>query len=568
MFIQYICEGIMLKHLSINNFAIVKETTLSLHTGMSVITGETGAGKSIGIDALSLCLGARAESSMLRYGEKRIEVVAIFDLSDSPEAMKWLQFHQFDDIDLPLQCTIRRIVHQDGRSRAFVNQIPISLTNLKELTSNLVQINGQHSSYQLIKPEHQLSLLDAYCNNELLLKNHLAAYNQWSEAKREFKQFAQNKNAIEARRQLLHYQVEELNEFNLLEDEFEQLEQQHHILASSDQLSQLMQSLQQLLSENDTVNIESLLFKASKYSQELVSINSKYQSVENMLNDAFIQVQESITELNMFSSSIENDPELLLDIESRLSHAMQLSKKHNVLPRELFAHHQLLKRQLADLGNVHGNEQLLQDKISQYEKLLAQSATNLYQSRMQGAKRFATHVTKLLNELAMEHAKFTINLQHDLTQISPQGADEITFCLRSNLGQPSQPIAKIASGGELSRIALAINVVTADVHAVPTMIFDEIDVGISGATASVVGRLMRQLSEKIQILCITHLPQVAAYGHHHFSVEKATINDKTETKIQSLDSQHRITALARLLGGSETKELALANAKELLAHAS
>ncbi len=558
----------MLTHLNINNFAIVNQLNLPLQSGMSVITGETGAGKSIAIDALGLCLGERCESSMIRHGQERGEVRATFQISSDSAAMQWLQQHELEDLDSPNQCSLRRVIRNDGRSKAFINNCPIPASQLRELGALLIQINGQHSSQRLLKSEEQLILLDQFCDNQQRLQQMNEAYQAWKQAKQQLKNFQQQLAENEAKRQLLQYQVEELDEFNLQVDEYPQLEEQQRCLANTERLTQLSQAVSMLLNENEAVNIESMLNKAGHYCEELSQISQQFEGLQSLLQDALIQVQEAAFELHSISSNLEQDPYLLAEVEQRLSTALQLAKKHHIDPEQLCQHHSDLKHQLNELIDLSDGEQLLQQKLASAVVTLQQCSEALYQARSQGAKTLSTQITQVIKQLAMENAEFEITVNHNEQIIGNQGADEIIFMLRSNLGQPSQPLAKIASGGELSRIALAIQVLTADKLATPTLVFDEVDVGISGATATVVGKLMQQLGKKCQILCVTHLPQVAAYGHQHFSVQKFTHNGETVTEMTALDAKTRIHALSRLLSGSEVTDTTLANAKELLQLAS
>ncbi|MGV6989347.1 DNA repair protein RecN [Testudinibacter sp. P80/BLE/0925] len=554
----------MLIHLNIQNFAIVNQLDLALQQGMSVITGETGAGKSIAIDALGLCLGERAESSMIRHGQERGEVRATFDISLNSAAQQWLQQYELEDLDLPTFCNLRRVIRNDGRSKAFINNYPVPVAQLRELGGLLIQINGQHSSQRLLKSEAQLTLLDQFCDNQVRLQQMSDSYQQWKQAKQQLKTFQQQLTENEAKRQLLQYQVEELNEFNPQADEYQQLEQQHNCLANAEQIAQLSQSISMLLNENESVNIESMLNKSERYCEELLGMSNQYANLRSLLQGALIQVQEAASELQNLTSNIEQDPYLLAEVEQRLGTTLQLAKKHHIEPEQLAQHHAQLKLQLTELADLNEGEAQLQQQLESAVSAMRQAAEALYQARQDGAKKLSSEITGVIKQLAMENAEFDIRIQHNPSAVNGLGADEIVFMLRSNLGQLSQPLAKIASGGELSRIALAIQVLTADKMATPTLIFDEVDVGISGATAAVVGRLMRQLGKKCQILCVTHLPQVAAHGQHHFSVQKFTRNGETITEMTALNGKERIHALSRLLSGSEVTNATLANAKELL----
>ena len=554
----------MLTQLTINNFAIVRQLEIELTKGMSVITGETGAGKSIAIDALGLCLGQRIETSMVREGQERAEICATFFIEPTNPAYQWLQEQELQDPDNPSDCILRRVINADGRSKAFINSTPVSASQLKEIGQYLIHINGQHASQLLLKNDYQLQLVDSFAHHHDLLAQMREDYRAWKNLQTQVKTFQQKVAENEAKKQLLQYQVEELDEFALRPNEYLELEEDQRRLSNSEQLTQLSQSALQLLSENETVSIDSMLYRATQYIDELSELDPRYVSVQTMLNDALIQVQEATSEVQHLASHIEQDPMLLQEIEQRLGQALQLARKHNVKPEELVEWHQKLKAELTALLDFsESEERLILEEKAAFEKM-QNTAKQLHESRCQAAEKLAQQVTNSIKGLAMENAEFFIEVNSDLTKVAANGADNIVFTLRSNLGQQAQPLAKVASGGELSRISLAIQVLTSDQSAIPTLIFDEVDVGISGKTASVVGKLLRQLGDKCQVLCVTHLPQVACHGHHQFNVEKFTVGDKTETKMTALSQEERVPALARLLGGSKITELALANAQEML----
>ena len=554
----------MLTQLTINNFAIVRQLEIELAKGMSVITGETGAGKSIAIDALGLCLGQRVESSMVRDGQERAEICASFYIEPHNPAFQWLQEQELQDPDNPSDCILRRLINADGRSKAFINSTPVSAAQLKEIGQYLIHINGQHASQLLLKNDYQLQLVDSFAQHSDLLNQMREDYRAWKNLKTQVKTFRQKVTENEAKKQLLQYQVEELDEFNLRPNEYLELEEDQRRLSNSEQLTQLSQSALQILSENETVNVDTMLYRATQYINELVELDPHYAGAQALLNDALIQVQEATNEIQNLSSGIEQDPMLLQEIEQRMGQALQLAKKHNVKPQDLVECHHKLKAELATLVDFSESEETLiaQEKVA-FTQMLA-TATALSASRKKAADKLAQQVTKYIKQLAMENAEFYIEVDADNDNISANGVDAVLFTLRSNLGQPAQPLAKVASGGELSRISLAIQVLTSDQSAIPTLIFDEVDVGISGSTASVVGKLLRQLGDKCQVLCVTHLPQVACCGHNQFNVEKFIIDKKTETKMTALSQEERVPALARLLGGSQITELALANAREML----
>ncbi|MDG6855548.1 DNA repair protein RecN [Glaesserella parasuis] len=553
----------MLTQLTINNFAIVRHLTLELNEGMSVITGETGAGKSIGIDALGLCLGYRSESSMIRNGADKADISATFSMQPTSPAYLWLKEHELLDEDNPQECILRRMINQEGRSKAFVNNHPIPVSQLRELGQYLIHLNGQHAPQLLLKSEYQLEVVDNYANLHPLLAEMATQYHSWQKLHKQVKNFHQQCQENEARKQLLQYQVEELDEFAIKEGEFEQLEEDHARLANSEQLTELSQSVLNLLSD-DNANVDTMLYRAIRDLEELVEVDSQYQSALEMLNEALIQVQEASSEINHLANKIEQDPELLNELDQRISQTMQLARKHHITPDKLWQKHLGLKQELQTLLDFAENEeQLIADEQQAYQQCV-ELAEKIYHKRVDAGQKLSAQVTKQIKQLAMENGEFFIDIQHNLDKLSANGADFVEFNLRSNLGQNAQPLAKIASGGELSRISLAVQVLTANKLSTPTIIFDEVDVGISGPTATVVGRLLRQLGKKCQVLCVTHLPQVASHGNHHFNVQKQVENNQTETKMSLLTPKERVKALARLLGGEKITDAVLANAQEML----
>lgn len=553
----------MLTQLTINNFAIVRHLNLELSEGMSVITGETGAGKSIAIDALGLCLGYRSESSMIRNGADKADITATFQMQPNSPAYLWLKEHELLDEENSHECILRRMINLEGRSKAFVNNRPLPISQLRELGQYLIHLNGQHAPQLLLKSEYQLELVDNYAGIHNLLGKMQEQYNKWRKLHQQVKNFRQQCKENEARKQLLQYQVDELDEFDIKEGEFEEMEETHTRLSNSEELTEISQSVLDLLSD-DNSNADSLIYNAIRYLEDLVDVDINYQSSLDMLNEALIQVQEASSEVRALADSIEQDPELLAELDERISRAMSLAKKHYVSPNELWQHHSVLQDELQKLVDFEDNEdQLIADEKKAYRECVA-LAEQIYQERVSAAQKLAEQVTSQIKALSMENSEFYIDIQHDVKKLTPNGADLVEFNLRSNLGQNAQPLAKIASGGELSRISLAVQVLTANKLSTPTIIFDEVDVGISGIAATTVGRLLRQLGNKCQVLCVTHLPQVASHGHQHFNVQKYVKDNQTETQMSLLSEQERVNALARLLGGSKITDAVLANAQEML----
>ncbi|MGI1998557.1 DNA repair protein RecN [Shewanella frigidimarina] len=551
----------MLCQLSINNFAIVRFLELDFKAGMTSITGETGAGKSIAIDALGLCLGNRSDANTVRPGASKTEVSARFTLHDVPLAKRWLED---SDLDADDECILRRTINSDGRSRAYINGNPVPVTQLKAIGHLLIGVHGQHAHHAMLKSEHQLNLLDHYANHKILLGSVSASYQRCKQVENELKHLEQAQHERISRQQLLQYQVEELNEFNLGLEEFDEIEQEHKRLANGTDLIERCQAGLHLLTESDEGNIESLLNKVASIADTLQGYDESLAPISTMISDALIQVQESASEIESYLSSLELDPEHFAYLEKRLSTAMQLARKHHVSADKLALHHQTLMNELTELADDETKLDGIRQQLEATRNAYLTNAQKLSQSRSRYAKELDKLVTQSIHELNMPKGKFTIQINHNPDNISVNGCDSIEFMVTTNPGQPLQPISKVASGGELSRIGLGIQVITAKKVATPTLIFDEVDVGISGPTASVVGRMLRSLGESTQVLCVTHLPQVAGNGHQHMFVNKFNKGGNTETTMQTLDKDQRVNELARLLGGDVITENTLANARELL----
>ncbi|KFZ37175.1 recombination and repair protein [Shewanella mangrovi] len=552
----------MLCQLSVTNYAIVRFLELDFSAGMTTITGETGAGKSIAIDALGLCLGNRADTASVRPGADKAEVSARFSLADVPLAKRWLEDN---DLELDNECILRRTVTADGRSRGYINGNPVPVAQLKLLGALLIGIHGQHAHHALLRSDQQLQLLDSYAGHNLLIEAAAKSYHNLRHAQQQLAELAQSAQERHARRQLLSYQVEELNDFALGEHEYSELENEHKRLANSTALAENLQASLMLLSDDDDANLESMLNKVLGITEELVSYDDTLGSVNNMLNEALIQVQESRSELQHYADNLEMDPEYFAELESRLSKAMQLSRKHHVAPEELYQHHQSL---VVELTSLDSNDELLeqlQAEVGLYLAQYQQAAQKLSSSRQRHAKALDKLVTESIRELNMPKAKFTIEVNFDAEVVSSHGSDALDFKVSTNPGLPLDSLSKVASGGELSRIGLGIQVITSQKVATPTLIFDEVDVGISGPTAAVVGRMLRQLGSSTQVICVTHLPQVAGSGHQQMFVAKQSKAGMTETSMVPLSREQRIEELARLLGGDTITSNTLANARELLA---
>ncbi|MCG6201557.1 DNA repair protein RecN [Psychromonas antarctica] len=556
----------MLTQLTVQHFAIVQFLELEFHQGMTTITGETGAGKSIAIDALGLCIGSRADANMVRVGTEKAEVSARFNLSDTPHAQQWLKSNDLEDnLSDHNECLLRRIITKEGRSRAYINGTPVPLSQLKSLGQLLVNIHGQHAHQSLLKNDIQLSIIDEYANHHALLQKVKDTYQGWFFLNKQLKQQQLYQQEKQARKQLLEYQIVELDEFALSEDEFENIEQEHKRLANSGALQEACNLSLNHLIDGDELDSLSLLRKSVSLLETQMGNDADLQAIVANLQEAVIQIEEASYELRHFNENLELDPEQFQQLENRMSDALALARKHHIQPEFLYSHHQKLGKEYKQLNNSEIQIEQLAHDLQQAEKDYFNHASKLSQSRLRYSKELSKKITESIQQLNMQAGKFHVSLiQNDRKQLSPLGIDNIEFQVATNAGQSLQELGKVASGGELSRIGLAIQVIISQRVSTPTLIFDEVDVGISGATAAVVGKLLRSLGENTQILCVTHLPQVAGNGHQQMYVDKHNNGKTTNTTMVTLNNQDRINELARLLGGNSITERTLANAQELL----
>ncbi|TDB61005.1 DNA repair protein RecN [Photorhabdus khanii] len=552
----------MLTQLTISNFAIVRELEIDFRSGMTAITGETGAGKSIAIDALGLCLGNRGETNMVRNGASRADICAHFSLSDAPSARQWLEEHQLDDSN---ECLLRRTITLDGRSRGFINGTAVPLSQLRELGAHLIQIHGQHAHQLLLESGHQKRLLDTYANQFNLQNEMKQAYQKWHQSCQDLAQFQQQALERQSRQQLLEYHLKELNELAPQPGEYQEQDNEYKRLANRGQLLSVSQNALQLLSDNDEQNIISLLNYAKHELAELITMDDKFGNLLTMLEEASIQINEVSDELRHYGDQLDMDPNRLFELEQKISQQIRVARKHHVVPEELPSLHQQLREEQQLLAQQEDDCAHLCEQVNRHHKQALGVAERLHLVRQQYAKELSELITNSMHQLSMPHGRLTVDVSFAPEHLNADGADKVEFNVTTNPGQPHQSLAKVASGGELSRIALAIQVITAKKMETSALIFDEVDVGISGPTAAIVGRLLRELGESTQVMCVTHLPQVAGCGHQHFYVSKQTDGEETETQMQLLDKKARLQELARLLAGNEVTKNTLANAKELLA---
>lgn len=549
----------MLNHLSITSLTLVDQLELEFSHGMSVITGETGAGKSIMLGALGLALGDRADSSLVAKDASKAEICASFDLAQSPAAKNWLEAKALLDAD---SCILRRVVGKDGRSRAFVNGSAVTLTELRELSEMLLDIHSQHEHQSLLKRETHRRLLDEYGGlGEVVIK--LASqFDRMKSIRDELNQLKADAEEQSARVQLLTYQAEELNNLALIEDEIVQLEADQKRLNSAEESHQALSAVIDLCSKESDASASSL---AARGLTLLNSIDDDaLVSARELLESAVIQLDEAMHDLSLSLERYEADPEQLRQIDSRLNSIYEIARKHRVTPEQLPSLAQDLQAELEQIINVDGRIEELAAELNEATSAYRSLAEKLSDSRQKTAQALQEEVTAQLQALGMSGSAFRIAIT-EAGGPSRFGIDDIEFQIATIPGSDPGPLSRIASGGELSRISLAIQVVTAVTSDTPTLVFDEVDVGVGGATAEVVGGLLRKLGGSTQVICVTHLPQVAAQGHHHFVVRKETSKSGAETSVLRLNEEEKVDEIARMLGGVERTSESLAHAQSMLA---
>ena len=555
----------MLQHIDIRHFAIVDKLALTFQPGMTVLTGETGAGKSILLDALGLALGDRAEAGTIRTNAGRAEVSAEFDIDQLPAVQAWLAEHELDDDG---QCLIRRTVSREGRSKGYINGRPVPMHMLRELGEQLVDIHGQHAHQSLLRRDIQRQALDAYAashdaKHATLLTDTAGQFQRWQRLREELALLQASREQRDDRLELLHYQVEELHALELAADELAALEAEHARLAN---LNQLREGGERILAGLSGEQAGSLLDGLDHLSAELEQLQASDPALGNAseaLQGAAIQAREAAAELRDYLDGLSLDPERLQTVDERLALIHDLARKHHLHPAELPALLVELETELDTLQNASVQLDEVAAELGQAEADYRATAAKLSASRRHAAKKLGRAVSDNLQQLGMPHGIFEIRLEA-LDEFSANGMERAEFCVTTNPGQPLQPMAKVASGGELARISLAIQVITAGSGTIPTLIFDEVDVGIGGGIAEVVGRLLRNLSDQRQVLCVTHQPQVASLAHQHLQVSKQADKQSTTTDVAPIQDQARVEEIARMLGGLEITEQTRSHAREMI----
>lgn len=547
----------MLLGLHIRDFVIVDRLELSFQSGFTVLTGETGAGKSILIDALSLVLGERADAGMVRSGADRAEIEAEFDLQHLPAVHAWLSEQELENDELLL---LRRTVDASGRSRAFINGRSATVQQLKDVGEFLIDIHGQHAHQSLLRQDAQRQLLDAYAGQTELARQVRSAYADWTKLTKARKDFETNAAAYAAEREQLEWQVSELRALECTPDSWADWQAEHARLSHAASLIEGSQQLVSLLGE-DEPNCVSMLGVAQHKLAELSSYDSGLQEIVEMLAGADIQLREATQSLRRYAQRVDLDPARLQDIDQKLQAAHSAARKYRVMPEVLAELLQQKQARLLELGAT-GEDAGLLAREQAAESRYATLSQSLSAARQTAAAELSSKVSHEMHALAMASGRFVAQLSS--VPPSLHGAEQIEFLVSANQGMEPRPLNKVASGGELSRISLALQVITSQVASVPVLVFDEVDVGIGGGVAEIVGKMLRRLGETYQVLCVTHLPQVASRGNQHWRVSKQADAGQTRSRIEELDMPQRVEEVARMLGGLDITETTRKHAAEML----
>jgi DNA repair protein RecN (Recombination protein N) len=554
----------MLTHLTINNYMLIEHLDLQLQKGMTAITGETGTGKSVLLGALSLALGEKADGDKVRLGCDKSDITATFSMDDLADARQWLIEHDLSHAD---DCLLRRVITKEGRSRAFINSQPVPLQQIRALSELLIDIHSQHAHQSLLSKNSHQKLLDEYCQQQSLGATVAKEYKHWQGLNSQFIKLRDNADEMNARFQLLRYQVDELDKLDIDSAELQLLEQQQQTLANAESIINKSQQLSTLCDGDgiDTNNsIRELLSQAMGILQSIRPQTDTFTNINELFNNALINVDEAHNSLQHEIQGVEIDPDRLQLVESRLTSIYDISRKHNVAPTEIASKHTELSSELSSLsGGDDALAELEQQTKKAREQFIA-SAKSLSKKRQLSAKQLTNSINTQLQTLAMGGANFLVAVTQQLEKPSSNGIDDIEFLISTNPGQPHKPLSKVVSGGELSRISLAIQVATAQTSQAATLVFDEVDVGIGGDTANIVGELLNQLGSNCQVLCITHLAQVASKANYHWQVSKDTQKNSAATHIVELDNNHKIEEIARMISGNSLSEESIAHAKLMM----
>lgn len=552
----------MLTQIHIRDLATIEELQLNLLTGSTMITGETGAGKSIFIEAIELALGGRASQNIIRPGKEKAEISLCFDITNFPKVIEHLQ--TLDLYQDTMECIIRRVITADGRSRSYVNGSPSTLQLVKELGELLFHLHGQHEQQVLLKADTQRDMLDRYADHLTLAAEVKTAAETWRELTQQIKSLREKAHERTERSEFLRYQLDELQTLNINAGEWETLEKEHKRLTHAEELMRSLQHAVQQLADDENENILSLLNDVRKTLESVVSVETKAKDWMETLNSALIHLNDLESELQNYLQTSELDPERLQEIEERISQMFNLARKHKIKPQELTSYTEHLINELNSLNSSNEDLAKLEAEQKAIEQEYHRLAKQLSAGRSQAAAKLETEITTTIRSLSLPHGEFKIALEPENHLLSPHGHEKIIFHIKTNPDQQLQPLAKVISGGELSRLSLAAHLALAHRTTIPTLVFDEVDTGLSGATAEKIGKLLRKLGESYQVFCVTHQAQVASCGHNHILVEKYFIDKKTHSRLRLLNQTERTQEIARMLGGEKVTQKTLEHAQEML----
>ena len=550
----------MIRSLHAKNFTIIDDIEINFNDGMTVLTGETGAGKSILIDALSLVIGERGNSTLIKDKEKRAEFTADFDISSNAAAKSWLNESSLDD---ELECVLRRIISPDGRSKAFINGNQVNLQSLKQLGELLVDIHGQHFHQSLGKQEVQRTLIDHFGQLISLRNDIKIKYNNWRSLSKKLADSESFDKNREAKLDLLEFQHEELESLAIEENEYESNIIEYSRLHNTEKITAGINQIIDSLHDSEITNAYSLMSNSIKSLNSLIDYDDKLIEAKTLLDEAAIHSSEAIDFLKRYQSRIEFNPERAHQLDERINAIKSIARKHHVAPNELHNTQAQIKKELNNITNSALDQKQLikqtEEALDEYIKL----AAVLSKKRLLCAKKLSSLVTEAMSSLGMPNGIFEISIDSN-ESISVHGMDDISFLISANPGQAPQSISKIASGGELSRMSLAIQVIASEGNYIPTMVFDEVDSGVGGAVAEMVGLRLKELGENRQVLCVTHLPQVASQAKSHIKINKMTDGKSTKVHLTNLMRNSRVEEIARMLGGIKVTKRTREHAAEML----
>jgi DNA repair protein RecN (Recombination protein N) len=549
----------MLSQLSVKNLAVVETLNLSFEAGMSAVTGETGAGKSILLQALSLALGVRADSNLVRHGKDKADISVAFAVDKNQAVQSFLTQHSLEDES---ECILRRVITSDGRSKAFINGNIVPLSIVRELGDFLVDMHGQNEHQLLLRPNQQLQLLDGFAQLKADKDTLNIIVKEYKALNDKINKLNDNQEIIQQQQELYTHQLKELDEAMLDEDELNSIEADFKISANSQAITEKIADVLLQL-EADTGANAQLLSLSSALSVAL-EMDKKLQTGFELINSAQVQTQEAVYELTQYLSKLSVNEQDTQAMEDRISELYSLGRKHNCQIQELLTVRKQIKQKLDEIGGGTNSIKTMNEQLATINNNYQLKAQTLSKIRIKKAQELSKLVTKTMQVLGMPGSEFKVGLNDKINGVHLNGNESVEFLIKTNMGQDYKALKKVASGGELSRISLAISVVSSDGEYTPTLIFDEVDVGISGAVAQVVGKKLQDLANNNQVICITHLAQVAAFGHQHLQVRKVQHKDSVQTTVEQLSDIQRIEEVARIVGGATITTKARLTAEEMI----